>query len=78
MVAATKISARFGVTAPYSINDMAADIVAVMDEITMAPIIGVSMGGMIAQVVAAQYPERTASLTSIMSSTFAALTASHC
>ena len=68
-----KYQLGFGVTAPYSINDMAADVVAVMDERDYdgAHIIGVSMGGMIAQVVAAQYPERTASLTSIMSSTFA-------
>lgn len=68
-----KYQLGFSVTAPYSIDDMAADLVAVMDKrgYTDAHIIGVSMGGMIAQVVAAQYPERTTSLTSIMSSTFA-------
>ena len=68
-----KYQLGFSVTAPYSIDDMAADLVAVMDKrgYADAHIIGVSMGGMIAQVVAAQYPERTASLTSIMSSTFA-------
>ncbi|MFT4520607.1 MAG: pimeloyl-ACP methyl ester carboxylesterase [Halioglobus sp.] len=59
------------VDAPYSLNDMAADTVALMDvlEVTDAHFIGASMGGMIAQVVAAKYPERTRSLVSIMSTT---------
>ena len=51
---------------------MAADTVALMDAVWAiedAHIIGTSMGGMIAQVVAAQYPQRTRSLVSIMSST---------
>jgi pimeloyl-ACP methyl ester carboxylesterase len=61
----------FEVDAPYTLNDMAADTVAVMDvlEINNAHIVGASMGGMIAQVVAAQYPQRTRSLVSIMSTT---------
>lgn len=64
----------FEVDAPYTLNDMAADTVAVMDvlDINNAHIVGASMGGMIAQVVAAQYPERTRSLVSIMSTTGAA------
>ena len=64
---------RFGftVSAPYTLNDMAADIAGLMREIGYedAHIVGASMGGMIAQIVAAQYPERTRSLISIMSST---------
>ncbi|MDE0931567.1 MAG: alpha/beta hydrolase [Halioglobus sp.] len=64
----------FEVDAPYTLNDMAADTVAVMDvlDINNAHIVGASMGGMIAQVVAAQYPQRTRSLVSIMSTTGAA------
>lgn len=61
----------FSVNAPYTLNDMAADITRLMEEIGYeeAHIVGASMGGMIAQIVAAQYPERTRSLISIMSTT---------
>jgi len=54
----------------YTTDDMAADCVAVLDAVgkKAAHIVGISMGGMIAQVFAADYPERTLSLTSIMSS----------
>ena len=56
--------------APYSLSDMAADTVGLMDAlgIDRAHIVGASMGGMIAQHIAAEYPERCLSLTSIMSS----------
>ena len=56
---------------PYRLTDMAADAVALLDAlgIAKAHIVGASMGGMIAQLVAATYPERTLSLTSIMSTT---------
>jgi len=59
------------VNAPYSLNDMAADSIAVLDQlgIEKAHIVGASMGGMIAQIIAAKYPNRTESLVSIMSST---------
>ncbi len=55
----------------YSVDDMAADGAAVLDAVgkQKAHIVGVSMGGMIAQVFAANYPARTLSLTSIMSNT---------
>jgi|TARA_B100001059_G_C17788971_1_gene558939 pimeloyl-ACP methyl ester carboxylesterase len=61
----------FSVNAPYTLNDMAADITGLMQEIGYeeAHIVGASMGGMIAQIVAARYPERTRSLISIMSTT---------
>jgi pimeloyl-ACP methyl ester carboxylesterase len=57
--------------APYSLQDMAADAIGVLDALTIrrAHIVGASMGGMIAQLVASLYPERTLSLTSIMSTT---------
>ena len=61
----------FSVNAPYTLNDMGADIAGLMDAVgyNEAHIIGASMGGMIAQIVAAQYPDKTRSLTSIMSTT---------
>ena len=56
---------------PYTLSDMAADAVGLLDAlgIARAHIVGASMGGMIAQLVAADYPQRTLSLTSIMSTT---------
>lgn len=61
------------VSSPYSLSDMAADAVAVLDELKIdkAHVIGASMGGMIAQVLAYDYPQRTHSLISIMSTTWA-------
>ena len=59
------------VDSPYTLADMAGDAVAVLDtlDIEQAHIIGASMGGMIAQIIAYDHPERTKSLTSIMSTT---------
>ena len=55
----------------YSLSDMAADAMAVLDAagVAKAHIAGVSMGGMISQAVAINHPDRTLSLTSIMSAT---------
>ncbi len=66
-----KYQLGFSVNAPYTLNDMGADIAGLMDEVgyDKAHIVGASMGGMIAQIVAAQYPEKTRSLISIMSTT---------
>lgn len=66
-----KSAIGFDVSAPYSLGDMAQDTIGVMDElgIKKAHIVGASMGGMIAQTVAARFPERTLTLTSIMSTT---------
>lgn len=65
------IKSMFGarVQAPYLLQDMADDTLALMDELAIerAHVVGASMGGMIAQTLAAQHPQRVASLTSIMS-----------
>jgi pimeloyl-ACP methyl ester carboxylesterase len=62
---------RRPVRAPYTLDDMAADTVGLLDAlgIERAHLIGASMGGMIAQNAAALFPQRVASLTSIMAST---------
>jgi pimeloyl-ACP methyl ester carboxylesterase len=54
---------------PYTLDDMAEDTIGVLDALNIqtAHIIGMSMGGMISQIVAARYPQRILSLTSIMS-----------
>ena len=58
-------------SSPYTLNDMALDGIGVLDHlgIEKAHIVGASMGGMIAQTIAYEFPERTKSLVSIMSTT---------
>lgn len=55
----------------YTLSDMAADTVGLMDFLGFksAHIVGVSLGGMIAQTMAIEYPARVRSLTSMMSTT---------
>jgi pimeloyl-ACP methyl ester carboxylesterase len=55
----------------YTLTDMAGDAAGLLDAlgIDAAHVVGASMGGMIAQTLAAQHPERVLSLTSIMSNT---------
>jgi len=54
---------------PYLLGDMAADVIGLLDglNIETAHIVGMSMGGMIAQTVAIEYGARVRTLTSIMS-----------
>lgn len=64
---ATRIKFRV----PYTLRDMAADTIGLMDAlgIRSAHVVGASMGGFIAQELAILYPSRLRSMTSIMSST---------
>ncbi|HEU4574157.1 MAG TPA: alpha/beta hydrolase [Chitinophagaceae bacterium] len=58
-------------TVSYSLSDMAADTIGLATALGFETIhlVGASMGGMIAQTIAIEYPERVKSLTSIMSTT---------
>ena len=60
-----RFSPIFRYYVPYRIEDMADDVVALMDHlhISSAHVVGFSLGGMISQVLAASYPNRVLSLT---------------
>lgn len=55
----------------YTLEDLAEDAVALLDHLQLASahVVGISMGGMVAQVAAIRHPGRVRSLTSIMSTT---------
>jgi pimeloyl-ACP methyl ester carboxylesterase len=55
----------------YTLDDMAGDAVGLLDALAIdrAHVVGRSMGGMIAQIIASDHPHRLLSLSSIMSST---------
>ena len=64
-----RVAAGEEIDPPYTIDDMALDVVALMDELNIAKahIAGISMGGFIAQLMAAKYPSRVLSMSSVMS-----------
>jgi pimeloyl-ACP methyl ester carboxylesterase len=64
-------AARIAALAPYTLSDLADDAAALLDalDIDRAHVLGASMGGMIAQQLAIERPERLLSLTSMMSTT---------
>jgi pimeloyl-ACP methyl ester carboxylesterase len=61
----------FPARVPYTLRDMAEDGIGLMDAlgIARAHVVGASMGGMIAQLMAVHHPDRLLTLTSIMSTT---------
>ena len=60
---------RLPIKSEYTIDDMADDGVSVLDHLNIenAHILGISMGGMIAQIMASSYPEKTKTFTLIAS-----------
>ena len=60
---------RLSIESEYTIDDMANDAIAVLDElnISKAHVLGISMGGMIAQIIASTHPDRTKTFTLIAS-----------
>lgn len=66
-----QLMTRSGKAAHYSLGDMAEDTAALLRELELAPahVVGASMGGMIAQLLAARHPDSVRSLVSIMSTT---------
>ena len=57
--------------AAYRLEDLAEDAALLLDALALSPahVVGVSLGGMVAQLLAIHYPEHVASLTSVMSTT---------
>ncbi len=66
-----KFIMRLPVNAPYRLEDMANDTAGLIDALGLKRphVVGASMGGMIAQILASQSPDKISSLTSIMSTT---------
>jgi pimeloyl-ACP methyl ester carboxylesterase len=66
-----KVAMGFRPTVPYTLADMAADSVGLLDAlgIDRAHVVGASMGGMIGQQIAIDHPQRMLSFTSMMSTT---------
>jgi pimeloyl-ACP methyl ester carboxylesterase len=67
----TKLKLGLSIKTPYHLEDMMQDVVALLDALNLAEVhvVGASMGGMIAQLMAIHHPRRVKTLTSIMSTT---------
>jgi len=67
---AVRYKLGLSLNSPYKLDDMAADAYGLLQHLQVenAHVVGMSMGGMIAQIMAAQYPQTVKTLTSIMSS----------
>jgi pimeloyl-ACP methyl ester carboxylesterase len=61
---------RLPINPPYTLDDMASDVILILDKLDIGKthLLGMSMGGMIAQIIAANHPERINSFTLIASS----------
>ena len=72
-LAAYGLSMAWGLTvpAPYDLDDMVADVLGLMDalDIDQTHLVGSSMGGIIAQLMASEYPEKISSLCCLSSTT---------
>jgi pimeloyl-ACP methyl ester carboxylesterase len=68
----TWLNDKWNMKSPYTLEDMAQDTLLLLDylDIPKVHLIGVSMGGMIAQLLAIQFPERVKSICSFMSTAF--------
>ena len=68
---AIKFLLRLPIRSPYSLDDMARDTAAFIDALGLVRphVVGASMGGMIVQNLAAMFPEKIATMTSVMSTT---------
>jgi pimeloyl-ACP methyl ester carboxylesterase len=60
---------RLPIKSDYTLDDMADDAISVLDKLNIdkAHILGISMGGMIAQIIASSYPDKTKTFTLIAS-----------
>ena len=67
----TKLKLGFSIKTPYQLEDMMQDVIGLLDALNLAEVhvVGASMGGMIAQLMAINHPQRVKTLTSIMSTT---------
>jgi pimeloyl-ACP methyl ester carboxylesterase len=67
----TKLKLGLSIKTPYQLEDMMHDVIALLDALNLAEVhvVGASMGGMIAQLMAINHPQRVKTLTSIMSTT---------
>ncbi len=70
LVSSLKHMMGWPVSSAYQLDDMALDVIGLLDALALprAHIVGVSMGGMIGQLLAADHTSRVASFTCIMSS----------